>query len=304
MNWNLCLLMVSFPISRVHVGFVEDCLNLSRSLTYMRTFSRCILFMFPTSFGIVAMAESVLYSDLHFSSPVVSDFNLMYHIFSFISSPQDRLSASLVCHLWNKVMITRTQYLVIKSRSLCSLLMRFSCIKELDASRCCDEIILASPFLHGIQTLLIGHPDSPQKKISNVGLRNAASYCSFLHKIVLSSLENISDDAIVDITKGCPCLRVVSLEDCLNLGDASLKAICKLNNMQEITLKGKFGFTSEGLGIIGGDCPSLLKVCLEFCSLEVGYALKSISTGCPLIQELSLKARTMDPCGAWPSVLH
>lgn len=231
---------------------------------------------------------------------VMEDFNLVSHIVTYLVTPQDRLSASLVCKLWCEAMISKSLSVVIRSRTLLHrLLQRFSNIKELDLGHCCDELqdsdlITAAPFFHRIEHLLLGHPDSPQNKLSDEAFRYVARHCPVLKHIELSSLLSISDKAIMYLADRCPLLQKVFLEDCVNFGDSALKAIAKCSNLQELSLRGKFGFTPEGLGVIGKHRSTLRNVRFEFQNLDVGFALKSISTRCRHISEFSLKVASVD----------
>eukprot|EP00250_Pteridium_aquilinum_P006901 c16729_g1_i1 orf=875-2623(+) len=232
-------------------------------------------------------------------SLVMEDFNLVSRIVGSLTTPQDRLSASLVCKLWNEAVVFKSSSVAIRSRTLLHrLLQRFSDIKKLDLGRCCDELqdadlATAAPFFHSIESLLLGHSDNLQNKLSDEVLYSVACHCPALKHIELSSLSSISDKAIIYLAKLCP-LQKVFLEDCVNLGDSALEAIAKCGNLQELTLRGRFGFTPQGLGVIGECCSTLLNVCFELHNLDVGFALKSISTGCPHISEVSLKVRSVD----------
>lgn len=231
---------------------------------------------------------------------VMDDFNLVSRIVSCLSTPQDRLSASLVCKIWNEAMIFKLKRVAIRSRVLLHcLLQRFSNVKELDLGHCCDglqdsDLLNAAPFLHRIERVLLGHPDNPQNRLSDVAVISLAVNCPALKQIELSSFSNISDKSLVSLASLCPSLHSVFLEDCVNLGDPSLEAISRCGNLQELTLKGKFGFTPQGLGVIGEHCSVLRSVRFELHNIDVGVALKSISTGCPRISECSLKVRAVD----------
>lgn len=231
---------------------------------------------------------------------VIDDFNLMSRIVACLSTPQDRLSASLVCKLWNEATICTSWSLVIRSRTLLlRLLQRFSNIKELDLGHCCDEIqdsdlILAAPFFHRIEHWLLGHPDNPQNKVSDNAFYSVVSHCRALKRIELSTLSSISDKAVSHLAGNCPWIERIFLEDCVNLGDLALEHIAKCSNLQELTLKGKFAFTPQGLGVIGEHCLTLRCVGFEIHNLDVGFALKSIARGCPHIAECSLKVRSVD----------
>ncbi|MCO5600030.1 hypothetical protein L7F22_054138 [Adiantum nelumboides] len=234
------------------------------------------------------------------ASLVMEDFDLVSRIISCLVTPQDRLSASLVCKLWNVAVMFELQRVVIRSRILLhSLLQRFSNVRELDLGHCCDELqdcdlINATPFLHRIERVLLGHPDSPQNRLSDDAVIAVAIHCPALKHVEFSSLSNISANSIIVFAQHCPLLQKVFLEDCVNFGDSALEALSRCGNLQELTLKGKFGFTPPGLGVIGEHCSALRSVCFELHNTDVGFALKSISTGCPHFSECSLKVKSVD----------
>ncbi|KAI5075615.1 hypothetical protein GOP47_0009691 [Adiantum capillus-veneris] len=231
---------------------------------------------------------------------VMEDFNLVSRILSCLVTPQDRLSVSLVCKLWNEAVILELQRVVIRSRVLLhSLLQRFSNVRELDLGHCCDELqdsdlINATPFLHRIERVLLGHPDNPQNRLSDDAVMAFAIHCPALKHIELSSCPLLSDKFIICLVQLCPLLCKVFLEDCVNFGDPALEALSRCGNLQELTLKGKFGFTPQGLGVIGEHCSALQSVRFELHNIDVGFALKSIAMGCPHILECSLKVRSVD----------
>ncbi|MCO5603142.1 hypothetical protein L7F22_057289 [Adiantum nelumboides] len=110
--------------------------------------------------------------------------------------------------------------------------------------------INATPFLHRIECVLLGHPDNPQNRPSDVAVMAFAIHCPALKHIELSSCPLLSEKSIICLVQCCPLLHRVFLEDCVNFGDPALEAISRCGNLQELTLKGKLVFTPQGLGVI------------------------------------------------------
>ncbi|KAH7295798.1 hypothetical protein KP509_27G066500 [Ceratopteris richardii] len=232
---------------------------------------------------------------------VIDDVNIVAHIVSFLHSPRDQLSASLVCKLWSKAVILIIQKVSVRShRLVCRLLQRFSNLRVLDFSYCCDlvedsDIINAVPYFAGLEQVLLGHPDNVQNRLSDNAVISLAVHCPRLKHISLSSLSNISNKSIISLARHCRALCSVVLEDCFYLDDSAVLAISRCSNLQELTFKGEFGFTSQGLAVIGQKCTALRCVNFELCKIDVGLALGSISTGCPCLLECSLKVKSVDP---------
>jgi len=213
-----------------------------------------------------------------------------------IEGPQDQLSASLVCKDWNEVLTSLAQRLTIRSRVLLpSLLPRFKHVKQLNLSRCTDQLHdqdlqMASKCLKNLRILSLGNPDQPQECISNAGFVSFVKNCTMLENVSLTSIRNLQDSGIEAMTRVCNKLNAISLVDCVSLSDDTLKSLKNCENIQELGLKGHFGFTPFGLIKIGENCPTLLKFSLELePSVDITLALQSLATHCRNLQELSLK---------------
>lgn len=119
---------------------------------------------------------------------------------------------------------------------------------------------------------------------------------TMLQEISLSSIPNLMDSGIEAIARICKRLRSINLQDCRNLSDGALDSLRNCKNIQELSLKGFFGFSPSGLSKIGKNCPKLLKFSLDFgdyvpgtYSIDITLALRSLATHCLYLQILSLK---------------
>jgi len=224
------------------------------------------------------------------------DRGMLSLILTRISGPQDQLSASVVCKDWNDVLTLLAKKLTIRSRVLLpSLLPRFKHVKQLNLSQCIDQLYdhdlqMASECLQNLLTLSLGNPDQPQECISNSGFVGFVNNCTMLEDVALTSIPNLEDSGIEAMTRVCNRLSAINLVDCTNLSDDALKSLKNCENIQELGLKGHFGFTPSGLIKIGESCPTLLKLSLELePSVDITLALQSLATHCRNLQELSLK---------------
>jgi len=226
-----------------------------------------------------------------------SDRGLLSLILTRLSGPQDLLSASMVCTVWNDV-LTRAaaKKLTIRSRvRLPSVLSRFKHVKHLNLSMCIDQLQdedleMASESLKNLSILTLGNPDEPQECISNLGFVGFVNNCTMLEHVALSFIPNLQDSGIEAMTRVCNRLSAINLVNCRNLSDDALKSLKNCENIQELGLKGHFGFTPSGLVKIGENCPTLLKLSLELePSVDITLALQSLATYCRNLQELSLK---------------
>jgi len=226
----------------------------------------------------------------------ISDRGLLSLILTRLSGPQDLLSASMVCTIWNEVLTLAAKKLTIRSRALLpSLVSRFKHVKHLNLSECMDQLEdqdlqLASECLKNLVTLSLGNPDQPQECISNMGFVGFVKNCTMLEDVALTSIPNLQDSGIEALTSVCKGLNAINLVNCRNLSDNALESLKNCDNIQELGLKGRFRFTPSGLIKIGENCPTLLKFTLELePSVDITLALQSLATHCRNLQELSLQ---------------
>jgi len=225
-----------------------------------------------------------------------SDRGLLSHILTRLSGPQDILSASMVCTTWNDVLSGAAKQIIFRSRArLPSLLTRFKHVKHLNLSYCVDQLQdqdlqFASESLKNLVILSLGNRDQPQECISNLGFVRFVNKCTLLENVALTSIPNLQDSGIEAMSRACKKLSALNLVNCRNLSDDALQSLKNCENIQELGLKGHFGFTSSGLIKIGENCPTLLKLSLELePSVDITLALQSLATHCSNLQELSLK---------------
>lgn len=229
------------------------------------------------------------------------DGGLLSLILPRLSERQDMLSASMVCKQWNDVLTWSAQKFTVRSRTLLpSFLSRFKHLNHLNLGQCCDQLQdrdleMSSVYLKSLVILSLGNPEQPQDCISNLGFVGVVKNCTLLEQVALSSMSNLLDYGIEAMTRVCERLMSLSIENCGNLSDGSLESLKYCKNIQELTLKGIFRFTSPGLSKIGESCPRLLKLALEpDYSVDITSGLKSLATHCVQLQELSLKFRRGD----------
>jgi hypothetical protein len=225
-----------------------------------------------------------------------SDRGLLSQILTRLSGPQDLLSASMVCTTWNDVLTQAAQKLTVRSRAfLPSLLPRFKHVKHLNLSQCIDQLQdedlqMASESLNSLVILSLGNPDQPQECISNLGFVGFVNNCTMLENVALTCIPNLQDSGIEALTRVCKGLSAINLVNCRNLSDDTLESLKNCDNIIELGLKGRFGFTPSGLIKIGENCPTLLKFSLELePSVDITLALQSLATHCRNLQELSLQ---------------
>ncbi|KAJ7529059.1 hypothetical protein O6H91_15G032300 [Diphasiastrum complanatum] len=227
----------------------------------------------------------------------MGDGALVELIVGRLSSPQDRHAASLVCKIWSDAVVWAARKIMPRCRKvLPKLASRFRRITWLDLSCFLDvladeDLVMAASAFPNLRSITIGCSEQPQDFITDKGLKGFASKCSLLQRIELSNLPRLQDSAIDALSRNCRRLRYLHLENCTALTDSSLEAVSRFSELQQISLKGSFSFTSSGLAKIGAGCKKLTSVCfaLEFIS---DCALKSLASGCPELQEIDLKYRT------------
>lgn len=224
-----------------------------------------------------------------------SDRGLLSNILLRLSEKQDLLSASMVCTTWNDVLTRAAQKLTIRSRELPpSLLNRFNHVNHLNFSQCIDQLQdqdlkTVSESLKNLVTLSLGNPDRPQELITNLGFVGFVNNCTKLENVSLTSIPNLEDSGIKAMTTACKKLSAINLVDCRNLSDDSLESLKNCDNILELGLKGRFGFTPLGLTKIGENCPTLLKFSLQLePSVDITLAIHSLAIHCRNLQELSL----------------
>lgn len=222
------------------------------------------------------------------------DGGLVTQIVQFLDSDVDRHAAALVCRIWNEAVAWGAHKLVLRCRaSLLPLSQRFWHITELDFSQCTNQLEdqdlkLAAAAFSRLKTLRIGDVDQAQRKVTESGI----GAFSDLERVHFSALNSFRDIGISLLVQRCPKLRAVVLENCRNLGDESLEAIAQCHELQELTLKGGFRFTSSGLEVIGSKCTGLVKLVLELGAVNIDLVLKAVAQSCFKLRDVSLKFKS------------
>ncbi|KAH9301830.1 hypothetical protein KI387_013413 [Taxus chinensis] len=156
-----------------------------------------------------------------------------------------------------------------------------------------DLLLVASNFCQ-LQHLVLGHPKSPQEKITEDGISSYVKNFHNLRKLTLCCLSNLRDPGVLAVTQNCRHLTSLSLTSYRNMTDGALNVLSNYKSLKELQLTGIFMFTSFGLSKIGENCKGLLTVGLDFDSLDISLALKSIATNCHKLETLTLKFRSGD----------
>nr|XP_024365135.1 F-box/LRR-repeat protein 4-like [Physcomitrium patens]PNR27440.1 hypothetical protein PHYPA_029592 [Physcomitrium patens] len=226
------------------------------------------------------------------------DAGLVGHIVQALESDVDRHSAALVCRVWNEAVAWGAHKLVVRCRkSLAKLALRFWHITDLDLSKCTNQLedrdlkVAAAAFLR-LKSLRIGHVDQMKCKVTEAGVMAFAESCVDLEHVRLSSFPVLRDGGLSMLIQRCAKLRMLHLESCRSLGDESLEAIAGCRELQELSLRGEFRFTSSGLAVIGAKCGELVKLVLELGAVNIDPVLKSVAHGCHRLRDVSLKFKT------------
>lgn len=228
---------------------------------------------------------------------VTRDVSLVSAIVSRLASVFDRHAASLVCKLWNESVTWETHSLCIRSRLLLPLLLRrFSHAKSLNFRHCIDQLrdedlLTAASFFPHIHTIIVGHPELPQEKLTDDGFSSFVKSLLRLRHVALCCVANLRDTGVRELTRHCRDLTALSLSSCRNLTDDALDALSNCKLLKELTLKGIFLFTPSGLARIGENCRGLVAVSLDFETLDISLTLKSLAVNCQKLETLTLKFR-------------
>lgn len=226
---------------------------------------------------------------------VTRDGSLVSAIVSRLTSVFDRHAASLVCKLWNESVTWETHSLSVRSRSLLPLLLRrFSHSNFLNFHLCLDQLrdedlLTAASALPHLHTLIIGHQELPQEELTDEGFSGFVKSYTRLRHVALCCVANLRDSGIRELSRHCRDLTALSLSSCRNLTDDALDALSNCKSLKELTLKGVFQFTPSGLARVGENCRGLVAVGLEFETLDISLALKSLAINCQELETLTLK---------------
>ena len=225
------------------------------------------------------------------------DGGVVARIVHFLDRDVDRYCAALVCKLWNEAIAWSARRLVLRSRAaLPQLAVRLWHVSDLDLSQCVEQLEdrdleVAAAAFRRLRVLRIGHVELAQGRVTEAGVAAFADSCVDLEEVQLSSLPAFCDPGVVVLVRRCVKLRVWRLENCRGLGDEALEAIARCPDLQEVSLKGEFRFTSAGLAVIGEKCSGLVKLELELGAVNIDLALASVARGCPRLRDVSLKSR-------------
>ncbi|KAG0576775.1 hypothetical protein KC19_5G106700 [Ceratodon purpureus] len=244
-----------------------------------------------------AMEDAVEDANANAMEVVMGDAGLVSHMVQYLQSDVDRHCAALVCKVWNEAVAWSVHKLVLRTRaSLQQLAVRFWHVTDLDLSQCTHQLedrdleVAAAAFLR-LRVLRIGGVDGVQSFVTEVGLSSFADRCAELEEVEFSSLPGLEDPGVKALARRCGKLRVWRLEDCGSLGDEALEAIAGCRELQEISLKGEFKFTSSGLVVIGEKCAGLVKLELQLGAVNIELALKAVAQGCLRLSDVSLRFR-------------
>jgi F-box/leucine-rich repeat protein 2/20 len=220
------------------------------------------------------------------------DGGLVAQIVQCLDCDMDRHAAALVCRVWNEAVAWGAHKLVLRCRtSLAQLAQRFWHITDLDLSQCTNQLedqdlrVAAAAFPRP-RALRIGHTDQAQRSLTEAGVAAFAERCVDLNRVQLSSLPLLRDAGVaVLVTK----LRALQLESCRSLGDEALEAIAECRELEELSLKGEFRFTSAGLAVVGSKCGGLATLALHLGAVNIDLILKAVASGCHKLRNVSLK---------------
>lgn len=111
-----------------------------------------------------------------------------------------------------------------------------------------------------------------------------------LHHISLSGCTNITDTALQLLTASCRRLTTISISNCPQLSDKTLKRLSHCEHLSSVSLKGCRGLTSEGVAILAA-APQLKAISVAGCAAVRRSQLRGCKQGAKVrVTEVSDKS--------------
>ncbi|PIN10545.1 hypothetical protein CDL12_16872 [Handroanthus impetiginosus] len=205
--------------------------------------------------------------------------DLLSLIVSKIDNPDDRKSFSQVCKEWLSVEgLQRSTLRVFEPELLPNFLPRFPNLLKFRASVAIPNSIIQ--FLPNtcprLQFLNLNYSDQEEDllveylgydDIDDEGLRDIAKGCPDLETVLLRGRSAIGDLGVVSLVGCARNLRNLDLGFCRKVSDEALKSIAGLNNLETLNLQGCCLITDIGLSFLaeGPVCNTLIKLNLAEC---------------------------------------
>jgi hypothetical protein len=114
--------------------------------------------------------------------------------------------------------------------------------------------------------------------------------------IVLKHSEKITDTGVAALTKGCPTLEYIDLQDCSQLTDSSLKSIGQYCSGLTYIDISSIKVTDIGICHLTLGCPHLQSVILHDCALLTEDSFSATGSRCHGVKTLRVKGVVNDAC--------
>lgn len=105
----------------------------------------------------------------------------------------------------------------------------------------------------------------------------------------LNRSTGVGDVGVEAIATRCPRLRVANLSYCIRITDAAMASLAKLNDLQQLELRGCRKVSSIGLTFLASGCKQLKELDMKHCSGVDDAGIFSLVTGCTQLRQVLLQ---------------
>ncbi|KAF9187876.1 SCF ubiquitin ligase complex subunit [Haplosporangium sp. Z 767] len=217
---------------------------------------------------------------------------LIFHIFKFLTTPQDLRSAILVCKLWcscgvellwsrpalsSMTLVHKlSQTLVLDPRTE-TIFPYPDYIRRLNfsfvAKELTDEVLTRFRCCNRLERLLLPRAI----KTTAEGLKQLLEVGHGLYSLDLSDIPAVTDDVLEHVARHCPKLHTLYLTECFDLTDeAIVKLATSCPSLKRIGLKNCVLLTDRSILALTQHCPQLMEMDLTRCSLITNTAIQSV----------------------------
>ncbi|KAG0259883.1 SCF ubiquitin ligase complex subunit [Mortierella polycephala] len=229
---------------------------------------------------------------------------LIFHIFKFLTVPQDLRSATLVCKLWcscgvellwsrpalsSMTLVHKLSQTMVLDPRTETIFPYPDYIRRLNfsfvAKELTDEVLARFQCCNRLERLLLPRAI----KTTAEGLKQILEVGHGLHSLDLSDIPAVTDDVLKHVARYCPKLHTLYLAECFDLTDeAIVKLATSCPSLKRIGLKNCVLLTDRSILALTQHCRQLMEMDLTRCNLITNTAIQSVFQKLPHIRDINM----------------
>lgn len=127
------------------------------------------------------------------------------------------------------------------------------------------------------------------QNITDDAVRELSERCPRLHYVCLSNCPNLTDASLVTLAEHCPLLSVLECVACTHFTDTGFQALAKVSWsswLNSLWFQRSRWYLDDTLSSLFQNCRLLEKMDLEECVLITDITLVHLAMGCPGLEKL------------------